>query len=132
MIVQQGLPEVHPKTGARILAWNIVENDQNTILQTHSKSNINKPNGIHCWQLVCADDGIKLIEGVSLPSDGGGVEPTKIGPNPISSYLSYCAGANRNQSAFHIAYPRRCRHRTHLVHFIFHCAADAANILAIS
>jgi hypothetical protein len=95
-MVQHGLPEVHPKTGTRILAWNIIKNDQNQILQTLSKSSINKPCGINCWQLICTDDGINLIEAALSPMDGGRAEPNKIGPNPISSYFSYGAGTNKN------------------------------------
>jgi hypothetical protein len=131
-MVQHGLPEVHPKTGAIILAWNTIKNDQNPILQTLSKSNINKPSGINCWQLICAGDGINLIEGATSPMGGGGVGPTKTGPNPILSYFSYGAGTNKNQPAFQIAYTWRRRPQTHPVHFKFHCAIGAAHILEIS
>jgi hypothetical protein len=51
----------------------------------------------------CSDEGIKLIEGASLWMDRGGVEPTKIEYHPNLSYLSYGAGTDRNQPAFHIA-----------------------------
>jgi hypothetical protein len=55
----------------------------------------------------------------SLPTDGGGVEPTNIGPNPNSPYTFFisCWSTERCEPALQIAY---------------HGAAGAAHILCMS
>ena len=66
MMVKQGVPENHQETGPGVLGRHLLKNYRNTVVQTHSKSHRNKPDGQHSWQLVFVANGIKLTKEASL------------------------------------------------------------------